>query len=122
LPTKSLSRLHRLQGGWTFAPIGKIDERRGAAEQRRAPDLLGSGGDQRRAVGLGPLMMQMHVRIDAARHHDVPGRVDHALGGVGLQRAGRGERRDGLAGDRDVAVDDALRRHDLAASNDEIEH
>ena len=68
------------------------------------PDLLRSGRDERRAVGLDPHMMQVHVRIDAARHDDVPCRVDHALGGFGRERAGRGERRDGLAGDGDIAA------------------
>ena len=67
-----VARLDRLLRRDTVPPIGKIDERRRAAEQRRAPDLLGSGRDERRAVGLDPHMMQMHVRVDAARHDDVP--------------------------------------------------
>ena len=32
--------------------------------------------------------MLMHVRVDAARHHDMPARVDHARGGFRGQRAG----------------------------------
>ena len=78
-----VARLDRLLRGNAVAPVGEIDERGGAAVERRAPDLFGPGRDERRAVGLDPDMMQMHVRVDAAGHDDVPGRVDHALGGFG---------------------------------------
>ena len=84
LPDEILvARLNRLLCGNTVAPVGKIDERGGSAVQRRPPDLFGSRRDERRAVGLGPHMMQMHVRVDTAGHDDVSGRVDHALGGFG---------------------------------------
>ena len=99
-----VARFDRLLRRDTVAPIGEIDERRRAAEQRRAPDLLRSGRDERRAVGLGPHMMQMHVRIDAARHDDMPCCVDHALGGFGRERAGSRDRGDGLAGDGDITA------------------
>ena len=64
----------------------------------------------------------MHMRVDAARHDDMPGGVDHARGGLRRQRTGRGDRGDGPAGHGDIATDDALRRHHVAAANDEIEH
>ena len=105
----------------SVAPIGEVDERGGAAEQRRAAHLLGTGGDERRAVRLDPHMVQMHMRVDAARHNDVSGRVDHALG-FGRERASRSDRGDGFAADRDIATHNALRRHHVAAANDEIEH
>ncbi len=50
--------------------------------ERRAADLLGAGRDERRAVGLDPDVVQMHVRVDAARHDDALARVDDALGGL----------------------------------------
>jgi hypothetical protein len=78
-----IARLDGLQGRHAVSPIGEIDECRGAAEERCAPDLFGSGGNERRAVRLDPDMMQVHVRVDAARHDNLPSRVDHALGGAG---------------------------------------
>ena len=64
--------------------------------------------------------MQMDVRVDAARHHDVSGGVDH---GAWLRRpAPARDGGDRFAVDREIAAHDALRRHDVAAANDEIEH
>jgi hypothetical protein len=67
-------------------------------------------------------MLEMHVRVDAARHDDMSGCVDQLLGGVARQRSGSGDRGDRLAGDRDVAAHDALGGHHIAAANDEIKH
>ena len=114
--------LDRLQRGDAAAPIGEIDEGRGAAVECRAADLFRAGRDQRCAVRLGPFVMQMDVGVDAARHDNVSGRVDHALGRLRRKRAGGCNRRDRFAGHRDVALHDAVRRHDVAATNDEIEH
>ena len=105
-----------------IAPIGKIDERGRPAEQRGASDLLGAGGHERRAVGLDPHVMEMHVRIDAAWHDDMSCRVDQMLGGVCRQGSGSGDRGDRLAGDRDVAAHHTLGRHHIAVANNEIEH
>ncbi len=62
------------------------------------------------------------MRIDAARHDDAPGGVDLARRRLRRKRAGSGHRGDGLAGDRDVALDDALRRDHVTATNDDVEH
>ena len=112
----------RLAGRSAVAPIGEIDERGGATEQGGTAHLLGPGGDERRAVGLGPGMMQVHMRIDAARHDDEPARIDHAPGRRRRQHARSRHRRDGLPGNRHVALDDALRRDHVAAANDRVEH
>src|SRR5262249_29735940 len=85
-------------------------------------NLLGAGGHERRAVRLDPHVMEMHVRIDAARHDDMSCCVDHMLGGLRRQRSGSGDRGDRLAGDRGVTAPDALRGYHIAAANNQIEH
>ncbi len=117
-----IARLDRVAGGRAVPPIGEIDQGGGAAEQRGAADLLGPRSYQRGSVGLEPHVMQVDVRIDAARHDDAPGGVDLAGRWLRRQRVGSGHRGDGLAGDRDVALDDALRRDHLTAANDDVEH
>ena len=67
-------------------------------------------------------MMQMHVRVDAARHDDAPARVDHPPGRLGGQCARSSDRGDGLAGNGNIALNDALGRDHFAALNDDIEH
>ena len=85
------------------------------------PTCSGPGRDERRSVGLDPDVMQMHVRVDAARHDDVSRGIDDACGGL-RQRAGSGDRRDGLAGDCDIAARRRPAASPLAAANDQIEH
>ena len=67
-------------------------------------------------------MMEVHVRVDAARHDDVSRRVDHALSGVSRQGATSRDRGDCLARHGDITADDTLRCHHIAAPNDEIKH
>ena len=67
-------------------------------------------------------MMQVHVRVDAARHDDMSLRVDYAFGGLGRQHADSRDRSDCFADNRDIAADDAPGRHHVAAPNDEIKH
>ena len=67
-------------------------------------------------------MMQMHVRVDAARHDDAAARVDHPPGRLCGQRAGSGQCRDGLPGNRHIALNDALGRDHLTIANNRIEH
>ncbi|MGA6944529.1 MAG: hypothetical protein WBZ27_21440 [Pseudolabrys sp.] len=65
------------------SPIGEVDECRCAAEERGTPNLLGSGRDERRAVRLDPHVMQVHMRVYAARHDDMPPCIDFARGRFG---------------------------------------
>src|SRR5262249_3593186 len=71
------------------APISEIDKRGRPPVERGTSDLLGAGGDERRAVGLDPHVMEMHVRINAAWHDDMPCCIDDAgrrgLDGEGAQ-------------------------------------
>ena len=78
-----VARLDGLACRGAVAPIGKIDERGGAAVQRRTTDLLRPGRNKRRAIGFDPHMMQMHVRVDAARHHNMSLSLDDAHSGFG---------------------------------------
>jgi hypothetical protein len=117
-----VARLDGLEGGTALAPIGEIDQRGSAAMKRGAADLLGAGSDERRSVGLDPNMLEMHVRVDAARHDDASRGVDHALGGLRRERAGSGHRRNLLARNADVAFGHALGRHHVAALDDQFEH
>jgi hypothetical protein len=117
-----VARLDGLQRRDAIAPIGKINKSGRPSEERSAANLLGAGRNQRRAVGLDPHVMEMHMRVDATWHDDVPCCVDQMLGGLGRQRSGSGNRGDRLAGDRDVTADDALGCHHIAAANDEIKH
>jgi hypothetical protein len=117
-----VARFDGLHRGQAVAPISEIDIGGRAAEQRSASHLLGSGGDERRAVRLYPHMVQVHVRVDAARHDDMSVRVNDTFGGFGRKRADSGDRGDGLADNRDIAADDPPRRHHVAAANDEIKH
>ena len=117
-----VARLDGVAGGRAIAPVGEIDERGGAAEQRRAADLLWPRGDERRAVGLDPHVMQVDMRVDAARHDDASAGVDLARAPAAPRARPARYRGDGLAGDRDVALDDALGRDDVTATNDDVEH
>jgi hypothetical protein len=121
LPTKSLSRLDRGADA-VRPPIGEIDQRRGAAPQRRLSDVVRPLGGERRAVRQDPRVMHVDVRIDAAWDHDLAGRIDDARSRGVAKRPRRRDRRDSLAFDRDVATRDALRRHHVAAANDQVEH
>jgi hypothetical protein len=67
-------------------------------------------------------MMQMDMGVDAAGYDNVAGCINHACRGLCRKRAEGRNRRDGFAGDGNVALHDAVRRHDIAATNDEIEH
>jgi hypothetical protein len=116
-----VAHLDRLQRRDTIAPIGKVNKRGRPSEKRSAPNLLGAGRNERRAVGFDPHVMEVHVRIDAAGHDDMPRRIDQ-LGGLGRQRSGSGDRGNRFAGDRDVTANDALGRHHIAVANNEIEH
>ena len=79
--------------------VGEIDQRRGAAEQRRHADLLGPCGDRAACrPGLIQRMVHVHVRVDAARHDDLACRVDHALrASLSASVPGAATRGDGLA-------------------------
>jgi hypothetical protein len=67
-------------------------------------------------------MMQVHVRVDAARHDDMSLRLDGSFCGLSRQRADSRDRSDCLADNRDIAADDTPGRHHVAAPNDEIKH
>jgi hypothetical protein len=117
-----VARLDGLQRGDAIAPIGKINKRGRPSEERSASNLLGAGRNERRAVGLDPHVMEMHVRVDAAWHDDMSCCVDQMLGGLGRQRSGSSDRGDRLTGNRDVTAHDALGCHHIAAANNEIKH
>jgi hypothetical protein len=61
---------------------------------------------------------QVRVRLDAARHHDPPRRVDDASGLA--ERLADGD--DALALDPHVPAADTARRDDVSPADDEIEH
>ena len=117
-----IARLDGLERRDTAAPVGEIDECSRAAVERRATDLLWPSRDQGRAVRLGPLVMKMHVRVDAARHDNVSGSIDHPRSGFGRERVSGRDRSDRLTGDSNIATHDTVRRYNIAAANDEIEH
>ena len=104
-----------------IAPIGEIDEGGRAPKQRGASDLLWPGSGKRRAIGLDPHMMKMYVRVDTARHDDAPACIDHPPGRLPRQSTRRGHRRNGLPGNRDIALDNALGRDHVPAANDRIQ-
>src|SRR5439155_7132443 len=63
---------------------------------------------------------KVRVRLDAARDNDLPRRVDHP---PGLRsRVGQADGDDALTLDSHVPPADALRRHDVASANHEIQH
>jgi len=62
---------------------------------------------------------QVRVRIDAARHDDLPGGVEHARA-VARQRARQADRRDLLALDPDLPRPGALGRHDPSVGDHEV--
>jgi hypothetical protein len=62
------------------------------------------------------------VRVDAARHDDASRGVDRALGALRRERAGSGDRRDGLAGDGDVKSPYTRGGYDVTALDDQLEH
>ena len=64
----------------------------------------------------------MHVRIDAARHDDLAGRIDQPRAVRHRQAAARRHRDDAFAGDCDVVGADALRRHHGVAAHHQIDH
>src|SRR5215471_385602 len=66
-------------------------------------------------------MMQMNVRIDATWHDDALACIDHSPGRLRRQRARSGHRRDGLPGNRDVAMNNAVGCNHVATTNDRIE-
>ena len=67
-------------------------------------------------------MGHVHVRVDAAGHHDLARRVDDPLGIRIGERARRRHRRDRLAFDADIAARHALRGHHVAAADDQVQH
>src|SRR5215471_2098860 len=105
-----------------IAPVGEINEGGRAPEQGGASDLFRSGSSKRGAVGLDPHMMEMYVRVDATRHDDAPARIDDPPGRVFRQHTWGGHCRNGLPGNRDVVLNDAVGRDDVTATNDCIEH
>ena len=102
--------------------VGEIDQRGGAAPQRRHADPVGPLRVERLAVRRHERVRHVHVRIDAAGHDDLARRVDDARRIRVGQRAGRRDRGDRLALDGDIAPRHALRRHHVAAANDQVEH
>src|SRR5262249_59625455 len=110
-------------GGDAVAPIGKSNKSGRPSEGRGAANLLGAGRNEWCAVGLDPHVMEMHVRVDAAWHDDMPRCLDHAgrrrLDGKG---PGRRQRRDCLSRNTNVTVYNAFRCNDISAANDQIEH
>ena len=112
-------RLHALVG----AHVGEIDQRGGAAVERRHADPVGSLRVEDRAVGHHEGMLHVHVRVDAAGHDDLAHRVDHSV---------RHRRRPACPGAATAAMVSplmarsqlrhALRRHHVAAANDQIQH
>src|SRR6266508_1410287 len=95
-----------------FQPIAPQGYSGEAANNRNTPELTRNW----------LYVLEMHVRVDAARHDDAPRRVDCAPSGFRRQRPGSSDRRDRLARDADVAVLDAVWRHHVAAANEQIQH
>src|SRR5215510_8905725 len=115
-----VARLDGLQRRDAVAPIGKINKSRRPSEERGAANLLGAGRNEWCAVGLDPHVMEMHVRVDAAWHDDVPCCVDDP-GRRGLDGEGA-QCRDRLPGNTYVATYNTFRCNDISATNDQIEH
>src|SRR5262245_20267674 len=115
-----VARLDGLQRRDTIAPIGKINKRGRPSEERSAPNLLGAGRNERRAVGLDPHVMEMHVRVDAAWHDDMSCCVNNTgrrgLDGQGAQCGDR------LSGNTYVAAYNSLRSDNISATNDQVKH
>ena len=98
------------------------------------PDMLGrEGNDRGRAaergrgrrglerVGVhharGGKLLDMGVRVDAARHHQLAARIDRARARAEVPT----DRRDGLAANADVGAHGVGRRHHGAAADHEVE-
>jgi hypothetical protein len=108
--------------GVAVGPADEVDHRRRAAEQRGATDLRRALGEARRAVRVGQVPEEVHVRVDPARYDDFAGRVDqprslrHGEGPV------HGDGGDPPAGDRHVGGARTVRGDDAVAADDEFDH
>ena len=113
----------RVRIGCERQVAGEVDDRRHAAERRGARGRFRRlcHHVRRAAPDLRDRDRNVRVRLDAAGHDDLAAGVDGPRG-VGRQRAGLAQRDDRLALHPDVEQRDALRRHDLSALDDEIEH
>src|SRR5262249_19422631 len=98
---------------------GTFDVRGRPAEEPATRVLFGAQRHSRLVRVAHDRMGEVRVRVDAAGHHDLPGRVDDA---PGRERARSSERGDALALDTEVPVADTGRRDDAATTDHEIEH
>ena len=100
-----VARAHeRLEGRLAGLGQGEREDRRGAPVGRAERD----------GVQVGE---RVRVRIDASREHEAPARVDGAGSADGARLL---DRSDAPVAHDQVAIDDAVRRHDAAAADREI--
>ena len=111
-----------LLNGFAVRPTHEIDHGRGAAVQRRSPHHRWRIGVGHAAIRMGRVPFQMHMRIDATRYDDLPGRVDQSFGGFSSESAGRSRRHDFLALNRQITRRHTSRRHHPVAAYHQIEH
>ncbi len=95
----------------------EVDEGRGAAVRRRPRPVERRLGPHR----LGDPEVEVHVRVDAAGHHELAAGVQPLRGVLG-QRARRRQQHHPAVPDPDVGAEPPCRRHHGPAGHHEIEH
>ena len=98
----------------------EIDMRGGPAEGHPASVLFGAERVEPRLGAHREAIAEMGVRLDPAGHGDFAGGVDRA-GGLDTL-VGEPDERDFFSNDADVPFAGAAGRHDLCATNDQVEH
>ena len=98
----------------------EIDMRGGPAEGHPASVFFGAERVEPRLGAHREAIAEMGVRLDSAGHGDFAGGVDRA-GGLDTL-VGERDERDFFSNDADVPFAGAAGRHDLCATNDQVEH